>query len=67
MKQLTAEHRERSHYLGDGLYVLDHGIQLELFATDGIMISNSVYLDDDVQDAFLKYLENKEEIKKNKN
>lgn len=44
-------------YLGDGLYVYNHGHQIELFAHDGIRKTDQVFLDESVLLAFQRWLE----------
>ena len=44
-------------YLGDGLYAAFDGYQVELYASDGIVKTNQVYLDPHVLAAFLKYVD----------
>ena len=44
-------------YLGDGLYFINHGFQVELYASDGIDITNRIFLDNEVVDNFLKEIE----------
>ena len=43
-------------YLGDGLYADFDGYQIELFATDGIHVTNKVYLEPKVLENFLNYV-----------
>ena len=40
--------KEKTIYLGDGLYVEDQDYRIMIFATDGISISNRVYLEPDM-------------------
>lgn len=44
-------------YLGDGLYVINRGWQLELYASNGIVKTDAVFLDGDVLENFLAYVE----------
>jgi hypothetical protein len=44
-------------YLGDGLYASFDGWQIELYASNGIQKTSSVFLDPDTLAAFLKYVE----------
>jgi hypothetical protein len=44
-------------YLGDGLYASFDGWQIELYASNGIQKTGSVFLDSDTLAAFLKYVE----------
>jgi hypothetical protein len=48
--------RSKATYLGDGLYVEDHGWQVELFAHNGIAKTNSVFLEPSTLEAFLVWL-----------
>jgi hypothetical protein len=57
MSLLTERDRKESTYLGDGLYMLDDGWRIELFASDGIMKNDRVYLDNDVIETLLMLLE----------
>lgn len=43
-------------YLGDGLYALFDGFQVELYASNGIEKTNQVYLEPSVLHAFLEYV-----------
>jgi hypothetical protein len=43
-------------YLGDGLYASFDGYQVELYASNGIEKTNSVFLEPWVLSAFLKYV-----------
>lgn len=45
-----------AEYLGDGLYVKDHGHQTELFADNGIHKTNQVFLEPEVLRNFLRWL-----------
>ena len=56
MSLLTEHDRENAIYLGDGLYMLDHGFQVELFASDGMFKNNMVFLDEHVLAMFLERL-----------
>jgi hypothetical protein len=51
------EASRQDEYLGDGLYAAFDGYQIELYAFDGIVKTNQVYLDSHVLAAFLKYVE----------
>ena len=44
-------------YLGDGLYAQFDGFQIELYASNGVMKTNKVYLEPSVLNAFLRYVE----------
>ena len=44
-------------YLGDGLYAVFDGYQIELYASNGIQKTNRVYLDPSVCDSFLSFVE----------
>ncbi len=44
-------------YLGDGLYAKFDGFQIELYASNGITVSNRVFLDDTTTAAFLRWLD----------
>jgi hypothetical protein len=44
-------------YLGDGLYASFDGWQIELYASNGIQKTSSVFLDSGTLAAFLKYVE----------
>ena len=59
MNILTKEEKDNATYLGDGLYMIDHGYQIELFAYNGITKTDSVYLDDDVLETFLNIIKNR--------
>lgn len=52
------EQLEGSTYLGDGLYAKydNRAQQVGLFTSNGIDITNSVYLDGPVLSAFLRFL-----------
>lgn len=43
-------------YLGDGLFAVYNGYQVELYASNGVLTTNAVYLDPSVLDAFLNYV-----------
>ena len=43
-------------YLGDGLYVAFDGYHVVLTAENGISVLNTVYLDDQVLEAFERFL-----------
>jgi hypothetical protein len=44
-------------YLGDGLCAAFDGYQVELYASNGVIKTNQVYLEPAVLTAFLKYVE----------
>ncbi len=44
-------------YLGDGLYAVFDGFQIELYASDGMRKTNQVYLDSGTTTAFIAYVE----------
>ncbi len=44
-------------YLGDGLYAEFDGYQVALFAHDGIRATNTVYLEPQVLESFLRWIE----------
>jgi hypothetical protein len=44
-------------YLGDGLYACYNGYQVELYASNGVMKTNKVFLDPGVLGAFLNYID----------
>lgn len=48
-------------YLGDGLFVVDHGHQVELFAHNGVSKTDTVYLDPEVLAAFLQWVKERGE------
>jgi hypothetical protein len=48
-------------YLGDGLYASFDGWQIELYASNGIQKTSSVFLDSDTLAAFLKYVDRLQE------
>jgi hypothetical protein len=50
-------------YLGDGLYADYDGYQIEIYASNGIHKTNSVFLDSLVLDKFLKFVEKLKEEK----
>lgn len=50
--ELTHEEKTKSFYLGDGLYMIDRGYDLEVFSSDGMYKMNAVYLDDNVLEVF---------------
>jgi len=64
MDRLTDEIKKQAEYLGDAVYVMDYGFQLMVFTSDGIAILDKVYLDNYTLDAFLKYLDRNNKIKK---
>jgi hypothetical protein len=43
-------------YLGDGLYAEFDGFQIELFASNGVMKTNRVFLEPNVLEAFERYV-----------
>ena len=45
-------------YLGDGVYAQTDGYHIILTTENGISISNTIYLDENVTSELLKYLEN---------
>lgn len=55
MRPLTDNDRTAS-YLGDGLYAKYDGYHVVLFASDGINVTNEVFLDADVMAMFLHYI-----------
>lgn len=53
---LTEDDREKSSYLGDGLYVrADHGVVI-LFATNGVVVHDEVFLEPSVLKAFKAFI-----------
>lgn len=42
-------------YLGDGLYAAFDGLMVRIFATDGVTITNVVYLEPEVLNAFMRF------------
>lgn len=44
-------------YLGDGLYATDRGYDIALSAENGVFATDTVYLDEQVAAAFVRYLE----------
>lgn len=44
-------------YLGDGLYAVDHGFQIELYTGNENAKENSVYLDGPTLAGFLSFIE----------
>jgi hypothetical protein len=46
-------------YLGDGLYVDHDGYQVRLYASDGISVTNEVFLDPRTLESFLIWVESK--------
>jgi hypothetical protein len=44
-------------YLGDGLYAEWDSFQFRLFASNGVHVTNEVFLDRDVLRAFLEFVE----------
>jgi hypothetical protein len=56
MRSLT-DRDKTAEYLGDGLYVVDDAdVGIRLFATDGILVTNEVFLELDVLVAFLRFI-----------
>jgi hypothetical protein len=45
-----------AEYLGDGLYVEFDGFQFRLYASNGIHVTNEVYLEPSVLAAFLNFI-----------
>lgn len=43
-------------YLGDGLYAEDQGYQVRLYATNGISVTEEVFLDREMLAALMKYV-----------
>jgi len=57
---MTGEHhssgaKQPSAYLGDGLYVEFDGFQFRLYASNGIEVTNEVYLEPLVLKAFVEF------------
>ena len=48
-----------STYLGDGLFVDFDGYYVELYASNGVRSTNTVFLDPSVLNAFLSYVKQK--------
>jgi hypothetical protein len=48
-------------YLGDGLYVEFDGWQYKLYASNGVRITNEVYLDESVLAAFFDFVKRSKE------
>ncbi len=59
MEPLTKNEKDNATYLGDGLYMIDHGYQIEVFSTDGVYKVNTVYFDDHVLETFLNRIKNR--------
>ena len=57
MKQLT-EKDKSANYLGDGAYCIDEGYHLKIFTSDGIHITNEIYLEDVVAKTLKRHLDN---------
>jgi hypothetical protein len=49
--------RDEPVYLGDGLYVMLQGHQIELWASNGIHKTNSVFFDRSTIENFTRYLD----------
>lgn len=50
-------------YLGDGVYADDRLSQICLTAENGINVTNSIYLEDEVVDALLRFIEKSWRVK----
>lgn len=48
--------RDKDQYLGDGLYASYDGYQLRLYTSDGISVTNEVFLEPLVYTALLEYV-----------
>ena len=44
------------HYLGDGAFAMFDGSGIELTTSDGVQITNTVYLEPEVLANFIEYL-----------
>ena len=57
-----------NEYLGDGLYADFDGYQIELYASNGVNTTNRVFLDPQVLEQFINYVEQlKESLTKRTN
>jgi hypothetical protein len=54
-----------SEYLGDGLYVEFDGFQFRLYASDGIHVTNEVYLEPSVLAAVIRFINRTKEQQQN--
>lgn len=48
---------DKDTYLGDGLYASFDGFQIRLYATDGVSVSNEVFMEPSVYDALLRFVD----------
>jgi len=59
----TCYDAEMKDYLGDGLYVEFDGWQFRLYASDGVRVTNEVFLDELVVRSFFEFVKTALEVK----
>lgn len=57
------QHLKNIRYLGDGLYVGDGDFQVMIYSHNGIEVLDAVYMDPEVIQAFINWLEKTRELK----
>ena len=65
IEPLSDEIKQNAQHIGDGAYMIDHGYQIEIFASNGLAKTPSVYLEDHAIDILYKLISQRSNYNQN--